>query len=136
MKNVETFSELRARLRPQAAAFVDAYLFDHNATKAAKVAGYSPRTAHARGWKLLRQRAVSAAIDAGKRERVAAPRRLEQLLEIAANPRRRRASGTITTMKDIERIIAIEDAGGVYMPPVTHTRVRRRQRGKLQPPTT
>jgi phage terminase small subunit len=60
-----SFEALLARLRPRAAAFVREYIVGLNATKAAIRAGYSPKTAHARAWKLKQQRVVRAAINAG-----------------------------------------------------------------------
>jgi len=46
--------------------FVEA--FDGNATEAARVAGYSPRTAYAQGARLLKNVEVRAAIEARERE--------------------------------------------------------------------
>jgi phage terminase small subunit len=45
---------------------VDEYLVDLNATQAAVRAGYSPRTAHQAGYKLVRKGEIQAAIAAGR----------------------------------------------------------------------
>lgn len=52
--------ELNAKQR----AFVDAYLLDKNATKAAIAAGYSPKTAYSAGGRLLKNVEVAAFLEA------------------------------------------------------------------------
>jgi phage terminase small subunit len=56
-------------LTPKQQRFVDEYLIDLNATKAAIRAGYSAKTAHSQGERLLRHVEVSAAISAAKKAR-------------------------------------------------------------------
>lgn len=51
---------------PKQAAFVQFYLVDLNATQAAIKAGYSPKSAHVTGSKLLRNPKVATAIEDGK----------------------------------------------------------------------
>lgn len=68
-------------------AFIDEYLLDFNATQAAKRAGYSERSAHAIGSRLLHVPAVKAALDkaiAARAERthVTAARVIEQYRRI------------------------------------------------------
>lgn len=59
----------RSALTPRQARFVQEYLLDLNATKAAIRAGYSKRTAQEQGSQLLNHHGVMAAIDAAKIER-------------------------------------------------------------------
>ena len=69
--------------------FVDEYLVDLNATQAAIRAGYSARSAHVEGSRLLTNAEVAAAISAAKRERSEATkidaeyvlRKLHQIVE-------------------------------------------------------
>ena len=69
--------------------FVDEYLVDLNATQAAVRAGYSAKTAHSCGPRLLENAGVAAAISAAKRERSEATkidaeyvlRKLHQIIE-------------------------------------------------------
>jgi phage terminase small subunit len=56
-------------LTPRQQRFVDEYLIDLNATQAAIRAGYSAKTAHSQGERLLRHVEVSAAIAAAKKAR-------------------------------------------------------------------
>lgn len=51
------------------ARFAQEYLIDLNATQAAIRAGYSPKTAHSQGERLLRDVEVAAAIQAAKADR-------------------------------------------------------------------
>lgn len=60
-----------SNLTPKQARFVDEYLIDLNATQAAIRAGYSAKTAHAQGPRLLENVGIVAAIDAAKAERSA-----------------------------------------------------------------
>lgn len=57
-----------SELTPKEAQFIDEWLIDKNATRAAKAAGYTATRANAIGWELLRkphiQKAVKAALDA------------------------------------------------------------------------
>ena len=46
--------------------FVEEYLLDSNATQAAKRAGYSDRSAHVTGWRLLQDDEVKEALAAGR----------------------------------------------------------------------
>lgn len=50
-------------LNPRQRKFAAEYVMDHNATAAAKRAGYSEATAHAQGWRLLKHVAVRAEIE-------------------------------------------------------------------------
>ncbi len=69
--------------------FVDEYLVDLNATQAAIRAGYSAKSAHVEGSRLLTNAKVAAAISAAKRERSEATkidaeyvlRKLHQIIE-------------------------------------------------------
>jgi phage terminase small subunit len=61
-------------LSPKQLAFVEQYVLDHNAARAARAAGYSAASAHVTGCRLLRVPKVAEAIR--EREEVAA-RRLE-----------------------------------------------------------
>lgn len=56
-------------LQPRQAAFVREYLVDLNATQAAIRAGYSAKTAHAQGPRLLENVEVAAAIDEALKRR-------------------------------------------------------------------
>lgn len=58
------------KLSPRAARFVAEYLVDCNAAAAARRAGYSQRTAHSQGGRLLRNVAVAQAIAAAQARRV------------------------------------------------------------------
>ncbi len=76
-------------LTPKQARFVEEYLVDLNATAAAVRAGYSPKSAHVEGSRLLTNAKVAAAISAAKRERSEATkidaeyvlRKLHQIVE-------------------------------------------------------
>lgn len=57
------------KLSPKQAAFVQEYLKDLNATKAATRAGYSPKTANEQGARLLANVSVQAAVAAALEER-------------------------------------------------------------------
>lgn len=56
-------------LNPKQQAFVQEYLADLNATQAAIRAGYSSRTAHAQGHRLLRHAEIQAAITEAQQQR-------------------------------------------------------------------
>lgn len=53
-------------MNPKQARFVDEYLIDENATQAAIRAGYSAKTAHAIGSRLLSKVEIMAAVNAGR----------------------------------------------------------------------
>ena len=53
-------------LNPRQQRFVDAYLLDSNATQAAIKVGYSAKTAHVQGCRLLKNVNVQAAVQAGQ----------------------------------------------------------------------
>ena len=55
-------------LTPKQQRFVEEYLVDFNATRAAARAGYSPRTANEQGARLLAKASVCEAVEAGKAE--------------------------------------------------------------------
>lgn len=59
------------RLNPRQQTFVDAYLIDPNAAQAAKLAGYSHRTAQTQGSRLLSNAMVGDAIQAARDQRAA-----------------------------------------------------------------
>ncbi len=76
-------------LTPKQQRFVEEYLVDLNATQAAIRAGYSAKSAHVEGSRLLTNAKVAAAISAAKRERSEATkidaeyvlRKLHQIVE-------------------------------------------------------
>jgi len=75
-------------LTPRQQRFVDEYLVDLNATKAAERAGYSAKTARVTGAENLTKPAIAAAIEAGKKTRaqasgITAQRVLDELALIA-----------------------------------------------------
>lgn len=51
-------------LTPQQAKFVEEYCAGKNATQAAIAAGFAPKAAHTRGWKLLEMVSVQEAVEA------------------------------------------------------------------------
>jgi hypothetical protein len=81
-------------LTPRQARFVDEYTADHNASAAARRAGYAPRSAGYTGHRLLKNAQVRAAID--QREAEIADRlgltaeyaldRLRHVIEVALTP--------------------------------------------------
>lgn len=76
------------RLNPKQARFVEEYLKDLNATRAAKDAGYSARRASELGYQLLQHPTVAAAIQEAKqvrseRTQITADRVLEEIAAIA-----------------------------------------------------
>ena len=79
---------------PRQRRFVEEYLVDLNATRAAKRAGYSAKSATGRGSKLLRNPAVAAAIEKAQekraaRTRVSADRVVTEIAKVAfGDPRR------------------------------------------------
>ena len=56
------YNQKRGKLQPLQARFIEEYLIDLNATKAAERAGYSPKTAYVQGSRLLRNPRVSPII--------------------------------------------------------------------------
>ena len=58
-----------AKLTPKQQRFVDEYLIDLNATRAAIRSGYSPKTAEQQGFQLLKKTSVSEAIEQAQQER-------------------------------------------------------------------
>ena len=60
-----------SKLTPKQKAFVDEYLQDFNATRAAKAAGYSPRRASEIGYQLLQKTTVLEVIQATVEQRAA-----------------------------------------------------------------
>ena len=62
----------KRKLTPKQERFVDEYLLDLNATQAAVRAGYSPKTAHVQGPRLLGNVSVARAISEAKQERAEA----------------------------------------------------------------
>ena len=51
-------------MNPKQQRFAEEYVVDHNATQAAKRAGYSPKTAYSQGQRLLKHVEVQTAIAA------------------------------------------------------------------------
>lgn len=83
VKGVKTGKRTR-RARPDRARFVAEYLIDLNATEAAKRCGYSPKSAHSQGARLLKTAEIAAAVkramDARAAEtKITANRVLEEL---------------------------------------------------------
>lgn len=79
---------IAAGLTPKQRRFVDEYLIDLNATKAAGRAGYSPRTAGSIGHENLTKPEIRAAVDRARadqtdRTRITADRVLEEVAAIA-----------------------------------------------------
>ncbi len=75
-------------MTPRQGRFVEEYLIDLNATQAARRAGYSERWAGDRGWKLLRDPEVAAAIEKAQaaraeRTRVSADKVVKELAKVA-----------------------------------------------------
>lgn len=75
------------KLTPKQARFVEEYLVDLNATQAAIRAGYSARTAHSQGQRLLKHVEVAASVAAGQQDRsgrteITADRVLQELAKI------------------------------------------------------
>lgn len=76
------------RLNPKQQRFVEEYLVDLNATRAARDAGYSARRASEIGYQLLQHPTVAAAIQQAKagrseRTRITADRVLEEIAALA-----------------------------------------------------
>lgn len=76
------------QLTPKQRAFVDEYLVDCNVCAAAKRAGYSPKSIHADGYKLLRKPHVMAAVreamdERSRRTRISADKVLDLLARMA-----------------------------------------------------
>ena len=79
--------QTKRRFTPRQVLFIREYLVDRNATAAAKRAGYSPKSAHAQGHRLLKdaeivnkiQRAVNAR---AKRLDATADRLVQELMRI------------------------------------------------------
>lgn len=85
-------------MTPKQKTFVDEYLLDLNATRAAIRAGYSPRTAEQQGYRLLRNVQVANAVKAAQAARADRTRKhsdwvLNQLVE---NHEAARASGQLS----------------------------------------
>lgn len=55
-------------LNEKQALFVQEYLIDRNATRAAKAAGYSEKTAYSQGQRLLKHDEVAAALQQGRQK--------------------------------------------------------------------
>ncbi len=71
-------------MRPKTLIFVEEYLIDRNATRAAKAAGYSERTAYSQGSRLLKKVEVQAAIQEQLRQKtMTADEVLTRLTDIA-----------------------------------------------------
>lgn len=60
---------MTGKLTEKQRRFVEAYLLDPNATRAAIAAGYSEKTAHSQGPRLLENVEVQAALDAARQKR-------------------------------------------------------------------
>lgn len=94
------------KLSPREKAFVDEYLIDLSATKAAIRVGYSERSAHVLGSRLLQKPAVREAIEAAMAERsrktgITADRVLEEIAAVA--------------FSDLGEVIRVDEHGKVYV---------------------
>ena len=88
-----------ARLTPKRKRFVEEYLVDLNATKAAIRAGFSPRTAYSIGSELLTKPEVEAAIMKAQAER---SRRTGITADRVANELARIGFADITDVTDVD----------------------------------
>lgn len=93
-------------LSPKQQRFVDEYLVDFNATKAAERAGYSAKSAYAQASALLRKPEIFAAVEAG-RQRLAE--------KTGTTAERVRAELAILAFSDIRDVIQTGDEGEVYV---------------------
>lgn len=89
-------------MTPKQTRFIDEYLQDFNATRAAIRAGYSEKTAYAIGWENLRKPEIAAEID--RRVEAMAMGRHERLLTMAEIARNE-------FVKTGDRLRAIENLG-------------------------
>lgn len=85
-------SATKAKLSPRRERFVQEYLINPSATQAARMAGYSEKTASQIGYELLTMTAVSRAIAKARRERAErlqldADRAVRGMLELAESSR-------------------------------------------------
>lgn len=81
-------------------AFVHEYLIDKNATRSAKAAGYSDKTAYSQGQRLLKNVEVAKAIKHGLQDqaeatKITAERILKRIAEYAFDGKSQRASDTL-----------------------------------------
>lgn len=80
--------------------FIQEYIIDKNATRAAKRAGYSEKSAYSQGQRLLKNVEVAQEIELGLREqseklKITAERVLKRIAEFAFEERSQRASDTL-----------------------------------------
>jgi phage terminase small subunit len=94
------------KLSPRKQRFVEEYLVDLNATKAAERAGYSARTAKAQGSRLLTNVDVSAAIEVAQSKR-------SERTEITADRVLREIA--LVAFSDIGEVIRVDADGKVYI---------------------
>ena len=85
-------------MKPKQKTFVDEYLLDLNATRAAIRAGYSPRTAEQQGYRLLRNVQVAKAVKAAQLARADRTRKDSDwvLNQLVSNHEAARASGQLS----------------------------------------
>ncbi|MFM9860703.1 terminase small subunit [Pseudoxanthobacter sp. M-2] len=100
---------MSAKLTPRQARFVQEYLVDLNATRAAIRAGYSPRSAETNGNRMLRNAQVAAAVEAAMAERqirteITADRVIRELAKIAfLDPRKFfRPDGSLVPIHELD----------------------------------
>jgi phage terminase small subunit len=67
LMNAEECDDWQPPLTPKQRRFVAEYLIDLNATQAAIRTGYSRKTAHNQGWRLLQSATIKAAVAASTR---------------------------------------------------------------------
>lgn len=94
------------RLRKKRQLFTEEYLIDLDATKAAVRAGYSPKTAHSQGHRLLKDPVINAAIQQAMKERA---RRVELKADDVIEELRRIA---FTNMSDV---VSINESGATFL---------------------
>lgn len=113
-----------AELTPKQQRFVDEYLVDLNATKAAVRAGYSAKTAHSVGWENLRKPEIQQAIEKAMNDRSARVRMTadDVLRELAILAR---SDVTHYTVGDNGQIETVEDAPEGALRAVSSVKVKK-----------
>jgi phage terminase small subunit len=125
-------------MTPRQQAFVEQFLILNNATRAATLAGYSARTARAKGCDLLKKPEIAAAVAAGRkaqarRARIDADRVLRELAAIALSDIRRIAEwrGTDIALRP-SAALAADDRAAIAAIAASRGKVRVRMHSKLQ----
>lgn len=91
--------------------FIVAYLADKNATKAAKVAGYSAKTARSAGSRLLTNVDISAAIERGMKEQL---NRVEVSADLVLKHLRRIAFAEVYHSNQLKALEIFGKALGIF----------------------